>query len=63
LTVAGSRSGKSVSIIGNLLFYKGSVLATDPKGELANITALRRQELGQEVYVLDPFKTASQKIF
>ncbi|MCW8966348.1 MAG: type IV secretory system conjugative DNA transfer family protein [Candidatus Pacearchaeota archaeon] len=62
LTVAGSRSGKSVSIIGNLLFYKGSVLATDPKGELANITALRRQELGQKVYILDPFKTASDKL-
>jgi len=62
LTVAGSRSGKSVSIIGNLLFYRGSVLATDPKGELANITALRRAEMGQKVCVLDPFKTASDSI-
>lgn len=55
LTVAGSRSGKSVSLIGNLLFYRGSILATDPKGELAAITARRRAELGQRVCVLDPF--------
>ena len=56
LTVAGSRAGKSVTVIGNLYFYKGSVLATDPKGELASITAARRTELGQKVYVLDPFE-------
>ena len=55
LTVAGSRSGKSVTLIGNLLFYQGSILATDPKGELAAITARRRAELGQRVCVLDPF--------
>ncbi|TQE99604.1 MAG: type IV secretory system conjugative DNA transfer family protein [Spiribacter salinus] len=55
LTVAGSRAGKSVSMIGNLLLYRGSVLATDPKAELANITARRRANLGQKVYVLDPF--------
>ena len=56
LTVAGSRSGKSVSIIGNMAFYQGSVVATDPKGELASKTARARAELGQKVYVLDPFK-------
>src|SRR5262245_41840574 len=40
LTVAGSRGGKGVSlIIPNLLLYDGSVLAIDPKGELARITA------------------------
>ncbi|CAE7593663.1 traG [Symbiodinium microadriaticum] len=55
LTVAGSRAGKSVTVIGNLCFYPGSVLATDPKGELANLTAARRAALGQKVYVLDPF--------
>ncbi len=55
LTVAGSRAGKSVTVIGNMCFYPGSVLATDPKGELANITAARRAALGQKVYVLDPF--------
>lgn len=56
LTVAGSRSGKSVGLISNLLFYPGSVLATDPKGELATITAKRRAAKGQKVYVVDPFR-------
>ena len=60
LSVAGSRAGKSVTVIGNLLFYKGSVLATDPKAELANITAARRAALGQKVFVLDPFGQANK---
>ncbi len=55
LTVAGSRAGKSVTLIGNLYFYRGSVLALDPKGELARTTALTRILLGHEVHVLDPF--------
>ena len=48
LTVAGSRAGKSVTLVGNLLFYQGSVLALDPKAELAAITAERREALGPE---------------
>jgi type IV secretion system protein VirD4 len=62
LTVAGSRSGKSVMLIGNLLSYRGSVLAMDPKAELANITAERRAALGQKVIVLDPFNHASSRL-
>src|SRR5882672_5209589 len=62
LTVAGSRAGKSVTLVDNLLFYRGSVLATDPKAELANITAARRAALGQKVHVLDPFENASPQI-
>lgn len=62
LTVAGSRSGKSVGLISNLLFYAGSVLATDPKGELAEITAEKREKLGQKIYILDPFEIASPKV-
>jgi type IV secretion system protein VirD4 len=55
-TFAGSRAGKGRSVIlPNMLHYPGSVLATDPKGELATITARRRVELGQKVHVLDPF--------
>ena len=54
-TIAGNRSGKSVTVIANMLFYDGSVLAIDPKGELASITAARRAELGQRVFVVDPF--------
>ncbi len=57
LTVAGSRGGKGVSlIVPNLLLYDGSVLAIDPKGELARITARARREKGQKVVVLDPFE-------
>ena len=62
LTVAGSRAGKSVTLINNLLFYRGSVMATDPKAELANITAARRAALGQKVHVLDPFDNTSPGI-
>lgn len=60
LTVAGSRAGKGRAIIiPNMLHYPGSVLATDPKGELATITARRRHKgLKQSVHVLDPFKVA-----
>lgn len=56
LTVAGSRGGKGVSlIVPNLLLYDGSVIAIDPKGELAAITSRARRQKGQTVVVLDPF--------
>lgn len=58
LTVAGSRAGKSVTVVGNLLHYRGSVLAIDPKGELATRTAKAREAMGQRVVVLDPFGRA-----
>ena len=57
VTVAGSRAGKGVSlIVPNLLLYQGSVLALDPKGELAVVTAAERERLGQRVLVVDPFE-------
>ncbi|MGE3893370.1 MAG: type IV secretory system conjugative DNA transfer family protein [Alphaproteobacteria bacterium] len=59
IIVAGSRAGKSVTIVNNLLFTRASVLCMDPKAELASITALRRRELGQRVHVLDPFGIAA----
>lgn len=62
LTVGGSRSGKSVTLVANLLFYRGSVLALDPKGEIANLTARRRAALGQPVHVLDPFGTCAEGV-
>ena len=62
LTCAGSRAGKSVTVINNLFFYRGSVLATDPKAELASKTAERRAALGQKVYVLDPFGYADESV-
>lgn len=64
LTVAGSRAGKGVSlIVPNLLYWPGSALAIDPKGELASLTASRRssegsahvQGMGGRVVALDPF--------
>lgn len=64
LTVAGSRAGKGVSlIVPNLLYWPGSCIAIDPKGELATITAARRSNsgsawsvpMGGDVYALDPF--------
>ena len=67
MTIAGSRAGKGVSlIIPNLLFYEGSAVVVDPKGENARITAGRRgrgtrafgRGLGQDVYVLDPFEVS-----
>ncbi|MEM6746258.1 MAG: type IV secretory system conjugative DNA transfer family protein [Pseudomonadota bacterium] len=66
MTVAGSRSGKGRSvIIPNMLTYPGSIIAIDPKGDLATITAARRGKgsehakgMGQDVFVLDPFSTA-----
>jgi type IV secretion system protein VirD4 len=61
MTIAGSRAGKGRSlIIPNMLMYEGSVLAIDPKGELARITSRARAEMGQRVFVLDPFGVSSQ---
>lgn len=60
---AGSRAGKGRScLIPTLLEYQGSVLALDPKGELANVTARRRAELGQEVFIVDPFGVSSPRL-
>lgn len=63
--VAGSRGGKgTTSIINNLCLWPGSVVVVDPKGENATVTARRRgrgsdyaKGMGQEVYILDPFKS------
>lgn len=59
LTVAPTRSGKGTTqIIPNLLTYEGSMLVIDPKGENALITAKHRQEMGQEVHIVDPWGIA-----
>lgn len=55
-TIAGSRAGKSAtSLMSNLLTWDGSTIVIDPKGELATNTALPRQKMGQDVFILDPF--------
>lgn len=63
ITIAGSRTGKGrAAIIPNMLSYQGSVLAIDPKGELALATAaVRAGKLGQRVVVLDPFGTTTDE--
>lgn len=60
LTVAGARTGKgATTIIPNLLTWQGNALVIDPKGENAEATArYRREVLGQNVYVIDPFNDA-----
>lgn len=67
VTIAGSRAGKGRSaIIPVLLEYPQSVFILDPKGENANITAVRRgrgsdyvEGMEQQVAVLDPFGVAN----
>lgn len=57
LTCAPARQGKGINIVlPNLLHYQGSVIVTDPKGELAGVTAQhRRERLGQDVAVFNPW--------
>lgn len=56
ITIAASRSGKGEGvIIPNLLTWEGSVICIDPKGTNAAVTMRRRREMGQRVYVVDPF--------
>lgn len=62
LTVGGTRSGKSVTLTANLLHYPGSAFVIDPKGELARITAQRRKDLGQAVFIVDPFENAPERL-
>ncbi|KIC41582.1 hypothetical protein RA27_10115 [Ruegeria sp. ANG-R] len=57
LTCAPARQGKGIStVLPNLLHYTGSVIVTDPKGELAAVTAKHRHErFGQRVVILNPW--------
>lgn len=62
LSVAPTRSGKGAAlIINNLLYYRGSVMVIDPKGENAYITAKRRRELGQKTIILDPWGEVNRR--
>ncbi|NOD62112.1 MULTISPECIES: type IV secretory system conjugative DNA transfer family protein [unclassified Ruegeria] len=57
MTFAPTGSGKTWTLaIPTLMDYTGSVVAFDPKGELALATAGTRQAMGQEVIILDPFE-------
>ncbi|WP_277765863.1 type IV secretory system conjugative DNA transfer family protein [Sphingomonas sp. HITSZ_GF] len=60
LTIAPTGSGKgTTAIIPNLLNYPGSCLVVDPKGENALITATRRRQLCDQVYIVDPWGIAA----
>ena len=64
VTVAPSRSGKGTTqIITNLLAYLGSILVIDIKGENAMITARARRDMGQQVYVVDPWHIVADPEF
>jgi len=55
MTIAPTGAGKGTAcIVPALLRFSGPVIAIDPKGENAMITARRRRELGHEVAVIDP---------
>lgn len=62
ITIGGSRAGKGVSlIVPSLLTYEGSVLAIDPKGELAKLSASpRAKRLHQGTFIVDPFGVTGQ---
>lgn len=56
-TVAPTRTGKGTgSVIPNLLYYSGSAVVNDTKGENFQVTAQRRFNMGQETFALDPFE-------
>lgn len=58
LTVAPARQGKATDVVLPNLFHCGddSIVVTDPKGELAAVTAEhRRKRFGQKVVVLNPW--------
>ncbi len=56
LVFAPTGKGKGVSLlIPTLLTYTGSAIVVDVKGEAAHVTSQRRRDMGQKVYVIDPF--------
>ena len=58
LTLAPPGAGKGTCIVvPNLLTYPGSMIVTDPKGELTAMTARhRRERMGHNVIVLNPWR-------
>lgn len=61
ITFAPTGAGKGVGcVIPALLSYPGSAIVIDPKGENFSVTArYRRDQLHQEIIVLDPYKTVA----
>lgn len=60
ITIAGARSGKGAALlIPNARRWPHNLLCIDPKGENAALSWEARAALGQNVYVIDPFKEAN----
>jgi type IV secretion system protein VirD4 len=60
-TAGATRSGKGATIIvPALLQVPHSVVVIDPKGQNAAVTARARRAMGQDVYVLNPFRLHSE---
>ncbi|MBY0589267.1 type IV secretory system conjugative DNA transfer family protein [bacterium] len=61
LIFAPTGSGKGVSLlIPTLLTYNGPSIVIDVKGENYQVTAERRRQMGQKVFVIDPFNVVTQ---
>ena len=61
LAVAPTGSGKGIGLaVPNLLHYDGSAFVLDLKGELYAVTSRRRRDLGQRVFLIDPFGITGQ---
>jgi type IV secretion system protein VirD4 len=61
VTIAGARAGKTSTILEpNLYLYPGSMVVSDPKGELSRTASFRSMLLSHCVYVLDPFGQSGQ---
>jgi hypothetical protein len=62
LTIAPTGSGKGRGVlIPNILTYCGPALVLDIRGELYQVTARRRRELGHQVVKLDPFRVIDDR--
>lgn len=55
-TFAGTRAGKTVTVISNHHFYNGSTLNNDSKGSITKAVAKRRAAMGHTQRVLDPYE-------
>ena len=54
LFVYPSRKGKGLQLITQGLYWRGSMVFVDPKGEFAGTLAHYRRGMGQDVFILDP---------
>ena len=61
--IAGARSGKTRDFLcPALLEHEQSAIVIDPRGQLASLTKSRREQLGQDVHVLNPYRVFSETL-